>query len=273
MSETHDTLRRILVALDPADPRSEIFSALAALLEGPGAELRGLYVEDERLFRLASLPCAREVRISIRGPRALSVIELQRDVDESATQVREAFEAEARRLRIRHSFSVRRGDVLGVIRSEATENDLLVIGRSIKSAGTRTWHGITVARIAEHPASSLLFVNEPWESGHHVAVLMDSSRGARRGLQMGVQLAEREGLDLSVFILPGQEALEELPRRAEQRTLAGVDNARLALLCRELDARMLILTDSAAVRRHIDLAALIEALPTSIILVPSHAQS
>ena len=269
MSETRDTLRRILVALDPATPRSEIFSALAALLEEPGAELRGLYIEDERLFRLASLPFAREVRTSLPGPRAFSVTELQRDVAESATQLRQAFETEARRMRIRHSFRVRRGDVLRVIQSEATENDLLVIGRSIKSAGTRTWHGVTVARIVERPASSMLFVNEPWESGHAVAVLMDSSHGARKGLDMGARIAERGGLDLTVLMLPGEEVLEAIPKNAEQRTLSEVDNAGVAQLCRELDARVLILADSKPVHRHIDLAALIETLPTSIILVPS----
>lgn len=286
MNATHDTLRRILVALDPAAPRAEIFAALAGLLEEPGAELRGLYVEDERLFRLATLPCAREVRISFPGPRQLSASELQHDVEQSATQVREAFETEARRMRIRHSFTVRRGDVLNVIRSEATGNDLIVIGRSLKSAGTRTWHGITVARMAERPTSSLLFVNEPWDSGSRVLVLLDPSAGARRGLHMGTLLAGREGLELTVLVLPREggeggaeggagheEDIEAIPEGAEQRTLSEIDNARLADLCRDLDARVLILTDSAAARRHIDLGALIEALPTSIILVPSSEAS
>lgn len=276
MNDRRDTLRRVLVALDPAAPRSEIFAALAALMDEAGTELHGLYVEDERLFRLASLPCAREVRVSLPGQRQFLAAELEKDVQEYATRVREAFESEARRMRLRHTFSVHRGDVLGVIQSEATETDLLVIGRSVKSAGTRTWHGVTVTRIvAGHPRASLLFVNEPWETGHTVAVLADASEGAARGLRMGRQIADREKLDLVVLVVPDEEEmpeLAELPEGAEQRTLSELDNERLGRLCAELDARVLILADSEAVRRHVDLASLIEALPTSIILVPCPAE-
>lgn len=272
MSETPDRVQRILVALDPAAPRSEIFAALAALMDQPGVELRGLYVEDERLFRLASLPCAREVRISFPGPRALLTADLEHDVHERATRVREAFEAEARRLHIRHTFSVRRGDVLSVIQREATDTDLVVIGRSVRSAGSRTWHGVTITRIAEHPKASMLFVNEPWDTGHCVAVLSDATKGSERSLRMGKQIAEREGLDLRVLVLPGEPEVPSLPARAEQRMLSEIDNARLERLCLEFDARVLILADSPAVHRHIDLVALVDALPTSIIVVPCPAE-
>jgi hypothetical protein len=273
MNESRDTLRRVLIALDPAAPRSEIFAALAALMDEAGTELHGLYVEDERLFRLASLPCAREVRVSLPGQRQFLAAELEKDVQEYANRVREAFEAEARRMRLRHRFSVHRGDVLGVIQSEATDTDLLVIGRSLISAGTRTWHGVTVTRIvAGHPRASLLFVNEPWETGHTVAVLTDASDGAARGLRMGRQIAERENLDLVILVVPGEEEVAQLPAGAEQRTLSQLDNERLGSLCAELDARVLILADSEAVHSHVDLATLIEALPTSIILVPCPAE-
>ena len=272
MSASPDRLHRILVALDPAAPRSEIFTALAALMDESGVELRGLYVEDERLFRLATLPCAREVRVSFPGPRELLTTDLEHDVAERATRVREAFEAEAARLHTRHTFVVRRGDVLSVIQSEATDTDLVVIGRSVRTAGSRTWHGVTVTRMAEHPTASLLFVNEPWDTGHCVAVLSDATVGGERSLRMGAQIADRGGLDLCVLVVPGEPEVNSLPARAEQRSLSALDNAGLDRLCHGLDARVLILADSPVVRRHIDLVALIDVLPTSIIVVPCPAE-
>ena len=63
MSAATSSIRfdRILVALDESEDHQRVLQSAAEVAARLKAELRGLFVEDVNLLRLAELPCAREV--------------------------------------------------------------------------------------------------------------------------------------------------------------------------------------------------------------------
>jgi hypothetical protein len=269
-------IRRVLLALDPAAPRTEVFDAIAALVDPANVEVTGLFVEDDALLRLSSLPFAVEIR---RGgpPRALDAAALQAQLEERARTIRAAFEAAARSRHLRARFTVTRGEVVAELLRAAAEADVLVIGRSFRSAGVRTWLGAALERLGEAPPAagprsepvlrtSLLFVHEPWAEGSRVLLLDDGSEAGAAARERAEGLARGEGLGLEVRRLgsEGEGPPPLLPpgeAPAPERGLAALRD-----LCRRLDVRVLVLPDTPALHGVLDVPALVRDLPASVIL-------
>lgn len=253
----NDPSVRVVVALDPAAPRDEPFEALAALLDPERIEVTALFVEDDNLARLAALPGAQEVR---RGPAprraALDSASLQQQLSRRAERVQRTCEraAERWRLRVDH-FLVRRGEVLAELEQAAREAELLVVGRSLHSAASRSWLGAGPERLGtaltgERAPRGVLFVHEPWRTGSSVLTVEDGSRGGARARNLASALAETERLPLRTFDAHGAKPRPEVLARA----------------CAETDARVLVLPRTIVGRGAEDVAALVAELPASVLL-------
>jgi len=248
---------RVVVALDPGAPRDEAFEAVAALLDPARTELTALFIEDDNLTRLATLPGVREVRT---GPeprtRSLDPAALDRQLAERAARIRRTCERAAARQRLRLAdFLVRRGEVLAELERAARDTELLVVGRSLRSAAARSWLGATPERVTDRlgsaPAGGLLFVHEPWRTGTSVLLLagVGTADDSERALEQARTLAAAEALPL---------------HRLDDPAL-GVDVAALADACARTDARVLVLPRSA-VADATALARLLAELPASVLL-------
>ena len=246
---------RVVVALDPGAPRDEAFEAVAALLDPAHTELTALFIEDDNLTRLAALPGAREVRAGpVPRTLALDVVGLERQLTERAARVRRTCERAAARQRLRLAgFLVRRGEVLAELERAARDAELLVVGRSLRSAAARSWLGATpeqvTGRLGSSPAGGLLFVHEPWRTGTSVLVLAAEGGGRARALEQARALATAGALPL---------------RSLEDPALVA-DVAALAAACTEADARVLVLPRSAVTDAGA-LARLLAELPASVLL-------
>lgn len=248
---------RVVVALDPAAPRDEPFEALAALLDPARIEVTALFVEDDNLARLAALPGAQEVR---RGPAprrtAFDATSLERQLARRAERVQRTCEQAAARLRLRvDHFLVRRGEVLAEIEAAARQAELLVVGRSLHSAASRSWLGAGPERLGtalggEGAPRGVLFVHEPWRTGSTVLSVDDGSRSGERARSLASALAETERLPLRTFNAQGAKPRPEVLTRA----------------CEETDARVLVLPRTIVGRGPEDLAALVAELPASVLL-------
>lgn len=248
---------RVVVALDPADPRDEPFEALAALLDPERIDVTALFVEDDNLARLAALPGAQEVRSGPAPRRALlDSAGLQQQLARRAERVQRTCERAALRLRLRiDRFQIRRGEVLAELELAAREAELLVVGRSLRSAASRTWLGAGPERLGsalggEGAPRGVLFVHEPWRTGSAVLTVDDGSRGAERARNLAEALADTERLPLRTFDARGARPRPEVLARA----------------CSETDARVLVLPRSIVGRGADDVAALVSELPASVLL-------
>ena len=99
---------RILIEIEAATPASEL-EAAAALAARVGAELTGLFLEDDSLLRFAALPFAREIGLASAARRATGVGAMERALQALAREARRMLASAAARQDVRWSFRVERG--------------------------------------------------------------------------------------------------------------------------------------------------------------------
>ncbi|MFN2227959.1 MAG: universal stress protein [Anaerolineae bacterium] len=209
-------IRRILVALD-ASPHSEAaLEAAAELAHRAGAELLGLYVEDINLLRLAQLPFAQEVGQFTAIRRQLDVREVERQIRGQTVRVRRMLEVTTRRTRLRWSFEVTRGTVVGEVLRAASDVDALVLGRSGWSLVAPGRMGSTARAVLAPEAASpmpglCLIVPSGGCLGAPFMVIYDGSALAERALDIAAELMREDEQPLIVLLLAEhRERLEPL---------------------------------------------------------------
>jgi len=208
MGAASHSAARIVLGLECGRAEEAALEAALALAAGMGSELAALFVEDERLLRLAALPFGQEI-----GRTSALLRTLGRE------QIEHAFQAEAGRLRrmladaagplaLKWTLDVARGDLMAVSIERLGPEDLLVVGRGWRAdfARSRPGGGKTPFR---------LLAMRP------VAVLLTESEQAWRALDAAFAIARRTAGELTVLIQEaGQQEFRAQRERARER-LAG----------------------------------------------------
>ncbi len=128
---------RIVIELTSVPPARGALEAAAALADRVGAELVGLFIEDEDLLRFAALPFAREIGFASAERRRMDVSELERSLRAHAAEAERTLARVVERSTARWSFRVARGfaaaellgAALGAAMAEASpEVRLLLLG-------------------------------------------------------------------------------------------------------------------------------------------------
>lgn len=185
---TNDDLkvRRVVAALDVAATPAQVLEAAAELASALHAELVGLFVEDQRLLRVAALPFAQEFGVTTAGARRIEVSDVERALRRRADQMRRMIGELAQPLGLAWTLEVVRGDSLQTALSYAGTDDLLVIGRARYVPGefSRTGAGAPGSLTRARP----------------VAVLYDATTQSIRALGFAVTLARASGCEIAVLI-------------------------------------------------------------------------
>jgi len=218
------SIRRILVALDASMQSQAALDAAAELASRWHAELRGLFVEDVNLIKMADLPFAREIYSHSATVEAFDVRSLERALKVRAEQARQVLVRAAERAKVPSSFRVVRGEVTTELLAAASEADLLILGK----------HSRPFARVGRLGSSALasatrarraLFVQPGAESMNRVLAVYDGSPVAKDALTLGVSLADALNASLVVLIpAKAYETAQALKNRAVE--LVGAVQAR-----------------------------------------------
>jgi len=182
---TNDRLkvRRVVAALDAAAMPVQVLDTAALLATALHAELVGLYVEDERLLRVAELPFAQEFGLVTAHARQIDVLDVERALRSQAERMRRMIGALAGPRGLAWSLDVVRGDALRSAVAYAGADDLLVIGRARYVPG-----GFTSAAPGGGART------------RPVAALFDATVQAVRALGLAVTLARAAGCEVAVLI-------------------------------------------------------------------------
>ncbi|HET6921607.1 MAG TPA: universal stress protein, partial [Anaeromyxobacteraceae bacterium] len=202
-------LKRILVALDASRASLDALSAAAALAERLGAELGGLFVEDEDLLRLAGHPFARQVRLPSGDWGPLERGSIEADLRAMASRAREALALAAAGRRLAWSFRVARGRVSLEVIAAAGEADLLVLGLS----GHRLTGGPgeTARAAAARAPTPVLLLTRGSKVGRPILAACDGSAAGDRALELGARLAAAGAGELQILVAaPDRPASEVL---------------------------------------------------------------
>jgi nucleotide-binding universal stress UspA family protein len=209
-------LKRILVALDASRTSLDALSVAAALAERLGAELGGLFVEDENLLRLEGHPFARQVRLPFGdwGPLERGAIEA--DLRALAARAREALAEAAAPRRLSWWFRVARGRVSLEVIAAAGEADLLVLGAS--GHGLTRGPGETALAAAAGAPVSVLLLARGAKVGLPILAAYDGSAAGDQALELAATLAAAGAGDLEVLVAaPDRRRSEVLAEQARQR--------------------------------------------------------
>jgi nucleotide-binding universal stress UspA family protein len=205
-------VRRVLVALDPSPHGRAALAEAIALAERQGAEIVGLFVEDEELLRLARLPFAREFGVCDPRGRALEPGGMERRLRAQAMAMRRAMELEAARTRLSWSFRVARGSVAAEVVAAGEQADVIFIGRTREQART-TRLGSTARAVLARSSRTVFCVRHRTGSGRAVVAAYDGSDASDHALRTAADLAG-PGPDGVVVLIPGGADAEALTRSA-----------------------------------------------------------
>ncbi|MEQ1827556.1 MAG: universal stress protein [Pirellula sp.] len=193
-------IQRILVAFDNSRRMGITLETAAELAADLRAELHGIFVEDENLFRLACMPFACEIGGTSASPRPLNLEGIERTCRANAEEAKRALIANARRVRVEWAFEVCRGQLLATTFAAAERADLTIVEPNssildwLPNANRRLARGLTPAS-----SPSLLGGNKPPKQ---IVVIMDGTSCAFRALQIAIQLCRSAATELIVFLVP-----------------------------------------------------------------------
>ena len=273
--------RRIAVALDDSPHGQAALEAAAGLASMMGAELSGVYVEDENLLRLAALPGSREIIFPMSLQRELDPHFMEHCLKEQGEKARQALADAASRAGVGWTFGVRAGTTLEELLAMCSGVDLLVMGKAGHHRGPRVRLGSTAAGVLRSGSGNLLFIQQG--EPRHGPVMLVAGHGPvpPDGLEAAASLTRMIGFPPVVVCLAGnkpaalrlRKKLEVLPELegAKFRTLRLSESGGLSRVAWEEQAGLVVIPasgQSAETERLAALASEVE-LPVFIIRQPS----
>ena len=185
-------IRRILVALDASRHSLAALEAAADLASRLQAELRGLYVEDINLLRIARSPVAREVQYPFITNARLDQHKMERQLHAQAAQARRALAETSEARKIKWSFRTVRGEVAAEVLAAAAEVDMLSIGTASRPLLRRVQMGSTAKAAAESAPCCVLILQHKSVVKPPVVIVYDGSPAAERALMRAARLVQRK---------------------------------------------------------------------------------
>lgn len=255
---------RIVVALETASLVEPVIDTGAALAAGLKAMLDALFVEDERLLRLAALPFAHELGFPSARLRRIEAADVERALRAQVDQVRKQIAATAEALELPWQLNVVRGDVLRTAFGYATVTDILVVGRSVAAS-------IPAAAPSRERFASL--------RRRAVLALFDGSAAAAPTLEAAQGLAGVVGAELAVLIpASGPEPFRRLreqavaaagARRPAPAKYVFLPDAAPGTVARAVRGQGggALFWPSAGTRDPAALSALVDAVPCPVVMV------
>jgi predicted phosphoribosyltransferase len=258
---------RIVLAIDTGSLTGPALEVAAALAAGLHSELSALFVEDERLIRLASLPVALEIGLSSAQWQQIELQDMERALRTQAERLRQVVGQAARRLTLSWTLEVVRGEILAVSLGRRRPEDLLVIG---KGRLPRLALGGAPAQAGAFSAFA----------ARRVTVLFNGSESALRVLEAGHAIARAVAAELTLLIpAAGPAALEEHRGRAERWlaergaaaryfVIASREVTALAAAVRSQGTGILVWPTPPDRRELATLAGLIEQVGCPVVVLP-----
>lgn len=199
-------IERVVVPLDAASENLVAIETAARLAAHAKAPLHGVFVEDEDLLQLASLPFARQFTVGAEAEK-LTTEHVELHLRLAAERARRELLAAAKRHGVTASFEIVRGASASAL-GGASERDIVVAGALTRPiAGhfrveCRWW-----SSLAATPGPFLL-ARHAWSAHGSVALLLrDRGAASLRLLDAAAQIAEAADALLTV-ICPSAAAAE-----------------------------------------------------------------
>lgn len=178
--------RHITVVFGGGSSDAGLVRVLRSLVSESGADISGIFLEDQTLFRAAELPFITEVSRLTTVRRPLVVRELERQLRVQARRAERELRSVAESLGVPWSFRTHRGPLRTAI-AQASRFDLLLLG-AVRHALTGE---LSLVGWAGHQARS------EWE--RPIGGLIDEADTGRQVVEAALDLARSTGRPLILF--------------------------------------------------------------------------
>lgn len=270
--------RQILVALDSCNdsrPALLVAGEMAAALR---AELSGLFIEDEELANVASLPFSRVIHSYSGASANLDLTSLRRQMRVKSNRVRQALEQSASQWQVEHSFRIIRGKIGDVLLDQAKGADLVSIGSRNWRLGGSMRLGECACLITQQVGKSVLLLPSNGHKKRHLMAIIDNAQNIEKLLQPLVQLCRNRGEAPLVVVTTGHQQqelqqsiidyLHPLGIRANIIYLPGTPApSTLKKLVQDYQVRLLIVNAGAFAENSDQLQQMIQTIDTATLLV------
>lgn len=206
--DVESAIRRILVAADASEDATAAMEAAVELAAAMGAEIRGIYVEEERILQAGRLSITREISLFAEEPREIGHRELEKQFRAHARRVQGQLQQMAERAQVPWSFSSTRGEVVAELRKASREMDLVALGATGRSF--RKAPGSTVDELVAEAPSPVLVLRRSTRLGLGVHALYDGTEAAREAVALAAELSRREQPPLTVYLLAADDETANL---------------------------------------------------------------
>ena len=187
--ETEFEVRRLLLAVDTAGATVSTFAAAANLASRFGAELVGLFLEDTRLLRAATLSTSRYVSPLVRGGD-LDLSSIEAELRALAARTRSALAVAASAAGVAWSFSVHRGEPSEEVGKIAGPGDIVVVGPGDHIVGPRPTTGHALVQAAAHASGSIVLGRARLHVARPLVLAQMESMLIERALAAAVRLVD-----------------------------------------------------------------------------------
>ena len=270
-----EEIKRVIVPLDAASETRAAIDTAARLAARWRVPLHGVFIEDEELIGLASLPFARQVTLGA-GVEPLTRDRVEDHFRAFAERAQRELAAAAERHDVKWSFETVRGplapDMLG------GEHDFVVAGAASRPIGghfriaSRCWSWMAVV------ARPFLLASREWHTGGSVFTLLRRCDAkSARALDIAAQIAGFCNGTLTVAQIPDPAGSVDftawVSERLEGYTVslqtepAETEPATLRQQIIELDCRLLVLEASEQDTQPDELRELVEQLACDVLII------
>jgi hypothetical protein len=255
---------RIVLSLECGAAEAPALEAALALAAGLGGELAALFVEDERLLRLAALPFVQEIGRTSAQQRVLEREQLEHAFQAEAGRLRRLLTSAAETLALKWTLDVARGDIMAASLERLGPEDLLVLGGSVPAGFAR----------GRRVAGQALFRSLAMRP---VAVLLTDGEGAWRALDAAFAIARHTAGEVAVLIDAPDESEYRTRRERARERLAGAAARFVRVPAKEPHAIAEVVRSQGAAalvwpgalrRQREALAELLDELDCPVVLIP-----
>lgn len=210
--ENHKSpINRVLIALDAPLQDLNLLEMAISLAATRQVELVALFIEDQDLFHLASLPFALEIDRNSAKERKLDSLQIARSLRAQAREIASVLDRLTKQPRVSHSLKIVRGKYMSEVLSALTGMEVLFLHREI---------GSYKKRLPGRPAVVMPGYFRPAHRHNAVWTIYGGSAGSGRALLTACDIAMAENRDL-VALLYGSnsDSAGDLRQQAESLLL------------------------------------------------------
>ena len=209
-------LRKIVVAVDTSAHSQAALKAAVTLAKILGADVRGVFVEDEMWNRISQIPSTNVINADTGNLLPFENDLLEDHIRILKKRLSQNLESISEESKIKHSLAFTRGKVEDKILEAAQTADLITIGLRGHSA-SRNRLGSSAKKIIQKADKPILVLKEGWHLGRELNVFYDGSPESRKGLDLALNIAEKNKTPLNVMLVDERaKTVEEQNREIKE---------------------------------------------------------